>query len=165
MLTSRASHFSSRICFPPTHPLPHSSSNKASLDHAWDCGQPGRFQTCPYGDSKTILIITSILVSRIKFTRTSQWSVLSFTNRKDSMLILLLPSRKEKRAHPSPVGQHHLPTCPQPSNDEFGAGRMNGNCVYFMSCRKLAREPKGRLSCKKKKRKRKDVILWCVSAL
>jgi hypothetical protein len=85
----------------------------------------------------------------MKFTLTSQLSVLSFTNRKDFELILLLPSRKEKIVHPSPVVQHHLPICPEPSKDGFGAGGMNGNCVYFMSYRKLAREPSRRLSWKK----------------
>lgn len=76
-------------------------TNKASLDHAGDDGQVGRFHTCLCGDSKTVQITTRILFSRVKLTRTSQLSALSFTNRKDSWLILLLLSRKEKRAHPS----------------------------------------------------------------
>lgn len=87
----------------------------------------------------------------MKFTWTFQLSVLSFTNRKDSVLILLLPSGKEKRTRPSPVGQHHLPIYPEPNNSEFGVGRVNVNCVYFMSYRKLTRECSERLSWKKKK--------------
>lgn len=86
----------------------------------------------------------------MKFTRTSQLSALPFTHRKDFVLILFLPSRKEKRAHLVPVVQHHLPICAEPSNDGLGAGGINGNGVYFMSCRKLAGEPSGKLSWKKK---------------
>lgn len=77
------------------------------------------------------------------------------------MLILVLPSRKEKRAHPVPVGQHHLPVCPEPSTDGFGAGGINGNCVYFMSCRKLAAEPSGRLSWEKKKKRLSLMLCVC----
>lgn len=135
---------------PSPAPVCPSPPNETNLDHARD-GRRGRLQPCLSRDSKTVLIITSILFSRMKFTRSSQLSDLPFTNRKDFVLILLLPSRKEKRAHPVPVGQHHLPVCPEPSTDGFGAGGINGNCVYFMSCRKLAVEPSGRLSWGKKK--------------
>lgn len=103
------------------HPPLPTLTSKASVDHAGDDGQDGRFHTCLCGDSKTVQIIPRTLFSRMKLTGTSQLSVLSLTNRKDSPLILLLPSRKEKKSSSKPCWHHHLPICPEPSNDEAGA--------------------------------------------
>ena len=97
---------------PPHHKAVHLHPANRVWTMCWDGGQYDEFQSCLYGDSNTVLIITSAHSSRMKFRWSSQLSALSFTNRKDIMLILLLPSRKEKSSSRPrcAVPPAHLPT-------------------------------------------------------
>lgn len=121
-------------------------------------GQHYQIPSLSYRDSKSVLVSTSTLFSGIKFTQFFQLSVLSFMNRKDLILIFLLPCRKEKRAHPSPVEPHHLPMCPEPSTDGFGAGGGYWELGLFSELQKVGWVTQREVFLEK------DFIMHCMSA-
>lgn len=142
----------------PHHIVAHFNPVK-TVDHALRWWPVWRIPESPLWRQQTVLDnhLCTFLQDEIQMIP-SQLSALSFTNRKEFMLILLLPSRKE-RTRPSPVVQQI--TCPFVHSQvmmDLELRGMNGNWVYFMSCRKLAGNPAGVLAGKKR-----FYLVLCVS--